>query len=245
VRGAISPWRKEHSDRIIVASKEPTKENLMGFSFYSPRTDEYISQVEKITSLLEDTILPKFNDIEEQSERASDEAWEEAMNQPATEDCDPSDFVEAAVGAGVSTYQILTGLRQGMINFFVAAIYQCFEQQLQEFHSINPYRFSLLRVCYKTDVKTWKEIHRELRLVANTAKHGKGKSSEELRKIRRDLFRPPAGEPVSFDPMFGNQLYVTIHDLRHYRDLIVNFWKEYTEILDKKEETFGSGGRSP
>ena len=49
------------------------------------------------------------------------------MNQPATEDCDPSDFVDAAVGAGVRTYQLLTGLRQGMINFFVAAIYQCFE----------------------------------------------------------------------------------------------------------------------
>ena len=216
----------------------------MGYSFYSPRTDDYIAQIEKITSLLEDTILPKFNDIEEQSERASDEAWEEAMNQPATEDCDPSDFVDTAVGAGVSTYQLLTGLRQGMINFFVAAIYQCFEQQLQEFHSVNPYRFSLLRVCYKTDVTPWKEIHEELRLVANTAKHGKGKSSQELRKIRPDLFRPPAGEAVSFDPMFGNQLYVTIQDLEHYCDLIVKFWKKYTEVLDKKEESFGSGERN-
>ena len=217
----------------------------MGFSFYSPRTDEYITQVEKIISLLEDTILPKFNDIEGQSERASDEAWEEAMNQPATEDCDPSDFVDTAIGAGVSTYQLLTGLRQGMINFFVPAIYQCFEQQLQEFHSINPYRFSLLRVSYQTEVTTWKEIHGELRLVANTAKHGKGKSSEGLRTIRPDLFRPPVGEPVSFDPMFGNQLYVTIQDLKHYRDLIVNFWKEYTEILDRKEEAFSSGGTNP
>lgn len=213
----------------------------MGYSFYSPRRDDYISQIEKITSLLEGTILPKFNDIEQQSERASEEAWEDAMNQPETEDCDPSDFVDAAVDAGVSTHQLVTGLRQGMINFFVAAIYQCFEQQLQEFHSVNPCRFSLLRVCYKADVATWKEIHRELRLVANAAKHGKGKSSQQLRKIRPDLFRPSAGEPVSFDPMFGNQLYVTIQDLRHYRDLIVTFWKEYTEILDKKEESFGSG----
>ena len=42
--------------------------------------------------------------------------------------------------------------------------------------------------------------------------------------------------------MFGNQLYVTIQDLKRYTDLIVNFWKEYTEILDRGEEEFSSRG---
>ena len=46
----------------------------MGFSFYFPRTDDYIAQVENVTCHLQDTILLKFNDIEEQLERASDEA---------------------------------------------------------------------------------------------------------------------------------------------------------------------------
>lgn len=222
----------------------------MGFSFYSPRTDEYIAQIEKITSLLSDCILPRFNDIDEQSEKASDDAWQEAMGQPGTGEEDPSDFVDEAIEAGVSTYQLLSGIRQGMINFFAAAIYQCFEQQSKGFHSISPERFSLLQVNYKKDVQAWNDINDELRLVANVAKHGafcknpqgKGCSARKLRKIRPDLFRPPAGQPVTFHPIFGNELYVTIQDLNHFRDLVVNFWKEYTEILDKKEEAFGSGG---
>ena len=217
----------------------------MVFSFYSPYTNEYIAQVEKITSLLNDCILPRFNDIDEQSEKASDDAWEEAMGQPGTGEEDPSDFVDEAIEAGVSTYQLLSGLRQGMINFFAAAIYQCFEQQRNGFHSINPERFSLLHVSYKKDVQAWNDINDELRLVANVAKHGEGCSARKLRKIRPDLFRPPAGQPITFDPIFGNELYVTIQDLKHYRDLVVNFWKEYTEILDKKEEAFGSGEGAP
>lgn len=50
---------------------------MMGLSFYSPYTNDYISQVEKITDLLESGILPKFDDINERSEKASDDAWEE------------------------------------------------------------------------------------------------------------------------------------------------------------------------
>ena len=215
----------------------------MGYSFYSSYTNDYISQVEEITSLLESCILSKFDNIREQSKKTSMEVLDASMNQPATEHSDPSDLVEEAIDAGVSTYQALSSLRQGMINFFAAAIYQCWTQQLAEFHDTNPQRFSLLRVCHQKDVGAWNDIHGELRLVANTAKHGE--SSGKLRKIRPDLFRPPGGKLASFDPLFGNELYVSIQDVRHYRDLIVNFWREYTEILDRKEAAFGIGERSP
>ena len=39
---AISPWRKEHSDSTIGARKAPAKGAFVGYSFYSPRTHEYI-----------------------------------------------------------------------------------------------------------------------------------------------------------------------------------------------------------
>ena len=232
---------ESRSDRIADSERQV----VVTFSIYSPYTNEYIAQVEKIVSLLDKCILPKLNDIEEQSEKASEDTWEQAMSQPGTGEEDPSNFVDEAIEAGVSTFQLLSGLRQGMINFFAAAIFQCFKQQLEEFHNTNPRRFSLLRVSYKNDVKAWNDINDELRLVANTAKHGDGPSSQALQKIRPDLFRPPDGEPVSFDPMFGNQLYVPIQDLKRYRDLIVSFWREYTDILNRKEAEFGSGKGSP
>lgn len=97
-------------------------------------------------------------------------------------------------------------------------------------------------MCHQKDVGAWNDIDDELRLVANVAKHGEGRSSRNLKKIRPSLFDPPAREGASFDPMFGNQLYVTIQDLKRYTDLIVNFWKEYTEILDRGEEEFSSRG---
>ena len=216
----------------------------MVFSFYSPYTNEYIAQVEKIVSLLEDCILPKFENIREKSTKASMQVLDASMRQPATEESDSADLVEEAIDAGVDTYQSLSGLKQGMVNFFAAAIYQCFKQQWQEFENINSRRLSLVQTCRKA-TGTWKDIDRELRLVANTAKHGKGPSFRELREIRPDLFRPQEGKFPSFDPWFGSELYLSVQDVRRYRDLLVRFWKELTEILDEKEAAFGRGERAP
>ena len=88
--------------------------------------------------------------------------------------------------------------------------------------------------------KSWQKLH-ELCLVANSVKHAQGNSSDKLYKIRLDLFINPMIEnsshdpptlneiynfPTGFQPLTGNGLYVSIDDIKIYRDILVSFWEE-------------------
>ncbi len=92
---------------------------------------------------------------------------------------------------------------------------------------------------HNIDIKnfsSWKIIN-EMRLVANTVKHAEGKSAVDLRKIRPDLFKNPILKkfeifklPVNSRPLFmplaGEDIYLSIEDLKNYGETIVKFWDE-------------------
>ncbi len=95
--------------------------------------------------------------------------------------------------------------------------------------------------------KSWQKLH-ELCLVANSVKHAQGNSSDKLYEIRQDLFinpiiseefslshDPPALSEIhdsltGFYPLTGNGLYVSINDIKVYRDLLVCFWEELENV---------------
>ena len=95
---------------------------------------------------------------------------------------------------------------------------------------------------YGIDIKKfacWSKID-ELRLVANTVKHAEGSSSQKLRNIRPDLFKNPylsgfLGLPVPnpqiFQPLFGDDLYVSLQDVKGYRDQLIQFWEKFADAL--------------
>lgn len=76
----------------------------------------------------------------------------------------------------------------------------------------------------------------ELRLVANAVKHADGLSAKKLYEQRPDLFTHPElpknalfsarAQPRVFMPLLGEDLYVSLEDLRKYRDAVVQFWEE-------------------
>ena len=81
-----------------------------------------------------------------------------------------------------------------------------------------------------------------MRLVANTVKHAKGKSAVELRKIRPDLFKNPILKkfeffkiPINSRPLFmplaGEDIYLSIEDLKNYGETIVKFWDELISAM--------------
>ena len=95
---------------------------------------------------------------------------------------------------------------------------------------------------YGIDIKNfacWSKID-ELRLVANTVKHAEGKSSHKLRKIRPDLFINPLfsqdsfflqGFDSVFQPLVGDDLYVSLQDIKDYCDHLVQFWEELVDVM--------------
>jgi hypothetical protein len=81
----------------------------------------------------------------------------------------------------------------------------------------------------------------ELRLVANTVKHGEGASAARLRQLRPELFVHPAlrddpewggipGHSAEM-PMGGEDICVTRDDLERYRDALLSFWREFGDAI--------------
>lgn len=87
----------------------------------------------------------------------------------------------------------------------------------------------------------------ELRLLANTIKHAAGYSVEELRAKRPDIFVSPdigkVGQPSipnpsywPFEPLSGQDIYVSPNDLEQYFDAADSFWREFEEALASAEK---------
>ncbi len=215
-------------------------------------------QLNAIVNALEKRLLPNLEEkkIEAESDRIAEEDWERFMSMPATGNEDPADFADRAENAGISHYALMCGIRQGMLNLFAAALYHTFEQQVMFFHRKNvldldeendPKRFkpkvfqSRLKE-YGIDIKNfacWSKID-ELRLVANTVKHAEGPSSDRLREIRLDMFINPLfsqdpfplqGFDSVFQPLVGDDLYVSLQDIKDYCDHLVQFWQELAAAM--------------
>ena len=220
---------------------------------------EFVPQLNSIVNALEKRLLPNLEKkkIEAESDRIVEEDWERFMSMPATGNEDPSYFADRAENAGIAHYTLMCGIRQGMLNLFSAAPYHAFEQQVMFFHRKNvldldeendPNKFSLAVFerrlkKYDIDIKnfaSWSKID-ELRLVANTVKHAEGPSSHKLRKIRPDLFINPLfsqdpfplqGLDSVFQPLVGDDLYVSLQDIKDYCDYLVQFWQELTDAME-------------
>ena len=219
---------------------------------------EFVPQLNAIVNALEKRLLPNLEKekIAAESDRMAEEVWERFMSMPATGNEDPDYFADRAENAGISHYALMYGIRQGMLNLFSAALFHAFEQQVMFFHRKNvldlneendkkkfklPVFQSRLKE-YGIDIKNfacWAKID-ELRLVANTVKHAEGDSSHKLCKIRPDLFTNPyfsqdpflsQGFDSVFQPLIGDDLYVSLQDIKDYCDQLVQFWEELVDVM--------------
>lgn len=129
----------------------------------------------------------------------------------------------------------MTALRQTTLNLFAAGLFHLIEQQLAElcrdgtFYALPPSDTKLSVVadwCRKHfsldlgSLASWPSIE-QLRLIANSVKHGEGNSAAQLRTLRSELFHHPALSKLYPDqkylyapqplrlPLAGEGLYVT------------------------------------
>ena len=220
---------------------------------------EFVPELNAIVDALERRLLPNLEEdlIKEESDRIKAEALKRFESMPGTGEEDPSVFYGAAEEAGSAHYILMNGIRQGMLNLFATMLSHAFDQQVIYFHWKNvlpqskenkPKQFELsVFQCrlkgYGIDIKnfsSWPKID-ELRLVANTVKHAEGRSSQQLREIRPDMFRNPQllgfsqfmsdPAPHVFQPLVGDGLYVSIQDIKDYRDNLVRFWLELADVM--------------
>lgn len=210
-----------------------------------------VEELQNYSDVFHKRIAKAFDTLEADAKRVEEEAY--ASHPDAhNPDCDPADSAEWAYFKSVDYFLAIDAVRQGIVNLMVAGIFHLLEQQAQYLATLalsdpaaKRHRDggfdrlkALLMQRFGVDVrkfKSWSRVH-ELRLVANTIKHGSGRSARDLRKLNPDLFKGPGnfdfhlgGLPLR--PLVGEGLRLTADHFKTYKNSVDQFWDELTQAL--------------
>ncbi len=222
--------------------------------------DAFIPTIDAFRSTLTRRVLDSLSGIENDAETFADDEYARLGSEPSDGSVDLGDIAEKANNNAIIYYQTLHGLRQGILNLLAAGLYHLLEQQQQAFVSGQAPHQRSAKFCaflrdHGVDCSTFScaDRIRELRLVANVAKHGAGRSAKELAALRPDLFEPqevavspPTGgrsrpeqaisaATTAMSPISGDDLYVSADDLEDWCDSVKAFWEELSEHLERQQ----------
>ena len=215
----------------------------------------YRDQIDRLVDTLTVRLLPTFDSVHAEVEAIQREAYR-ANNERANDGngLDPQTAHDAAFEASSVHFDSVLDLRQGLQNMFAVTLYHLFEQQVRAFHvrvlHHKPLKFGpdVLKAWDKTlpdPVLTTGQRSGldELRLLANTVKHGDGASAQELYTAAPHLFLADYEQDALDDPtvivhkpdigtpLFGQDLFVRLDDIHRYRQLLNGVWSAYLEAL--------------
>lgn len=204
-----------------------------------------------------DDAVPVFANLSDRADAIADLEFKRLGEQPVGEDWDGDMSVEAeaAEEKGQVFYDTMVAIRQTSLNLFAAGLFHLLEQQLADlcrdgaFETAPPRETKLEIVSdwYRknfnldlSNLSAWPKIN-QLRLLANSVKHGEGKSAAELRAIRPDLFQNPHLSELFRDfpemntaqavrlPLAGEDIFVTTKVFSEFSEA-ANSW--FTEIAE-------------
>ena len=209
-------------------------------------------------------VLPAFADLNARAERVAHDYYNRIGAQPAGEyEIDMADVAEDAQQQSYDWWEMMTSLRQTMLNLTAAGLFHLIEQQLATLsrdglfeESVRDTKLGVVQMWYRDQfgidvaaMPSWGTIN-EMRLVANTVKHGEGGSAESLRALRPELFTDPTyaeflrqeglglDERVSREkltvPLSGEDFFVTEEILRGYTERAEAFFDEIAAELVRR-----------
>lgn len=217
----------------------------------------FVPEVRALVETLETKLLPAFANIKLEADAKEQEEWERLCSSPGDGSEDMADLAEQAFEKGLAHYQTMTSIRQSLLNMFAVALFHLYEQHVMLFHrrevlepgeqnDLQFLKHSVFRERMKrlgvdvTSFTSW-PLLQELGLVANTVKHAEGDSSAKLHAQCPALFEPPELKGLDFQrlksvarvftPLTGDDIYVSLEDLKRYADAVVQFWEELTKAL--------------
>ena len=213
----------------------------------------FISQLDYFSRTLSEKLIPQFADVEGEAEELAEREYKRLGEFPATDDgIDLADLAEEARDAAIDYFVSMTRMKQAVLNVFGAGLYHLFEQQLKSFYTRELGEFKdsvdlkkIMAVFNDTGVdvqqfRNWKTLE-ELRLVANTIKHGEGRSAKQLRKVSSSLFEnpllgesfPQQSNQIIFQPLVGEDIYVRLEDFNRYISAVKGFWEQLSFELER------------
>ena len=213
-----------------------------------------------------DDILPGLSNLGQKAERMANDYYNHIGSQPVGEcgDVDMANVADDADAISQGWYAMMAQVRQTMLNLLAAGVFHLAEQQLAQLcrdaacdEAPSPEtNLEKLEAWYQKyldlDLKklpSWATVA-ELRLVANTVKHGEGRSASRLKILYPAIFSNPdyaelyeqegltPGMREAHAPLTGEDLFVTQALLGTYLDGVESLFEEIAEYLESAEGYF-------
>lgn len=213
---------------------------------------------------VKDEIIPTFSRLNERATQIAEAEFARLSVQPAGDDSegDLGSLAEAAQEKGEIFYNTMDALRRTSLTLYAVGLFHLLEQQLcdlcrDDSFGIDPphdTRLDGLGPWYQKyfcvdlhALPAWQAID-ELRLVANTAKHGSGSSAKQLRKLRPDLFEDPRLRDLMPDmpelytithvrlPLAGQDLFVSDDIFAAYGEAAFELINEIAQHFEARSD---------
>ena len=234
----------------------------------------FVSEIEWTRRAILEHMLPSIPDPATEADKTSDAIWYGNTEHYSDEE-DPCALAEYAENQGFEVYDRLNGVRQAAANMATVMLWHLLEQQMLVFHTrqvLTVYeeqaarentklRMKLFQLeefharldaggCSMKSLSAWSKVN-ELRLVANSVKHGSGPSSNELFKIRPDLFYPNCETQehnsrscLLRKPAAGEDLYVTEQHIAAYFEAAISLWQGFSIQIEEHSQKRDRGNLS-
>ncbi|MDE0178442.1 MAG: hypothetical protein OXP36_07565 [Gammaproteobacteria bacterium] len=228
----------------------------------------HVQALQRFRTAALERVIPAFSGIEEEAQAAAEAEYERLGSMPADPDrlLDLADLADWATEHGAEYHETMSGLRQSVLNLLAVGLHHLFEQQQLFFldralagaqgGSRRLSQFESRLRTHSVDPQTFECASKvnELRLAANTIKHGVGPSADKLAKVRPDLFEPPTDvqdRKAQLDaanseraamlassflaPLAGRDLCVCERDISAWCDAAISYWKELSAVLNEHQ----------
>lgn len=188
-----------------------------------------LNKIDTIQKTINGRLNPTFESIEEEANQIEKETLDELSRVFNPETMDESEVYEKAYHRAVEHYNVQREMKIEFLKSAVSWIFHLFEKDCTYvFNTENGDK----KIEYLTtlDIDTcnssnWYKCNKELRVLTNSIKHGKGYSFNTLKEIRPDLI----GSSESF--LSKNNIIITIENINEYIECMKLFWESLFEKI--------------
>lgn len=194
---------------------------------------EILTRLDIVLDTIKNRFLPTFDRISDEANTIYEQTLEKSSEFFNPETMDESSFFDEAMSEASYFYTLQNEMKQEFLNHQSTLVYHIFELDCKK---MFPLTYSNCMVLEQelsklgidiSNVSNWYKINTELRLINNVIKHGKGRSYNQLKPLKANLFSN------DFNFLITSELKLTIIDIENYINYIKNFWIEFFDKVIK------------
>ncbi len=195
--------------------------------YYEADKDRIISKINSIYKTISNKLLPVYDEIESEAKIIEEKTLGKLSKNFNPDTMDPSDAYQEAWENGAEHYTLQHEMKKEFLLSTATWLFHLFEKDCKNMCPLlhnkpEELKTKLIEMKISCDNNSdWYIINTELRLVANTIKHGGGHSLESLKIKRPDFFE----DGLSF--LSDGKINISFEDIQNYVNRMKSFWESF------------------